>query len=63
MMKESCLQAEVRLVSRQIKANASLICGFNLSSVPLLVDEGLLYVDDNGISVKLYVKRGHDRNK
>lgn len=61
-MKESCLHAEVRLVSSHLKAHASLICGWNLSFVPLFVDEGFLYVDDNGRAVKLYVKRAHGRN-
>lgn len=60
-MKGTCLHAEVRLVSSHLKAHASLICGFNLSSVPLLVDEGFLYVDGNGKVVKLYVKKGHER--
>ena len=61
-MTSICLKTEVKLVSNGLKANASLVCGWNSNYFPVLLDEGFLFVDYKDEVVKLYVKR-YERKK
>lgn len=52
-----CLQVKVTVEPLQVKLTASLICGFGKTLIPLLVDEGYLFVEENGVISFLTVKK------
>ena len=56
-MNATCLQVKVKLVDTKLKVAISEFCGFGLNYIPLLVDEGYLFVDFKGVQSKIFVMR------
>ena len=52
-----CLQADVTIASQQLNLVVSLFCGLGQVYFPLLVDDGYLLVEDNGVVYFLCVER------
>lgn len=53
----ACLQVNVTMMPLQIKMTAGIICSFGDRFEPLLVDEGYLFVEDNGVISFLTVNK------
>jgi hypothetical protein len=56
-MSASCLQVDISIASPTLKAQASLLCGLASPYFPLLVDEGYLFVEEDGVTYFLSVDR------
>lgn len=52
-----CLQANVEIASQQLNLVVSLFCGLGQVYFPLLVDDGYLLVEDNGVVSFLTVNK------
>ena len=52
-----CLRIKATLTEKPIIARVTRICGMPHIYLPLLVEEGFLYVDVDGKAVKLYVDK------
>ena len=53
----ACLQVNVTMIPLQIRLTAGIICGFGERFEPLLVDEGYLFVEENGVVSFLTVNK------
>lgn len=51
------LPASISLIKPALKAQVSIYCGLGIYSIPLLVDEGYLFVGTNGKLSKLFVRK------
>ena len=56
-MGSSCLQVDVSVASEHLNATALLFCGVGSLYFPLLVDEGYLFVKEDGVTYFLCVDR------
>lgn len=53
----ACLQVDVTMIPLQIRATAGIICSIGEIFEPLLVDEGYLFVEENGVISFLTVNK------
>lgn len=53
----SCLQVSVSALPLALKPTASLYCSVGSLFFPLLVEEGYLFVEDNGVTCFLCVDK------
>lgn len=44
----SCLQVNIQVADKRLEVKSSLICEIKEVYFPLIVDEGYLYVEENG---------------
>lgn len=56
-MGASCLQVDVSVASTHLNASASLFCSIGSLYFPLLVDEGYLFVEEDGVTYFLCVDK------
>lgn len=62
-MINGCLSPNISLVSKSIKVDVNIVYGLKINFLPLLVDEGWLFVDYKDGVVKLYVEKYERNNK
>lgn len=57
-MKQSCLRVEAKLLNKRMNVSAKMICSLGMNKIPLLCNEGYLFVDSNEGELMLYVRKG-----
>lgn len=53
----ACLIVKVSALPERLKMTVTAACNMEIPSFPLLVDEGYLFVEDNGVISYLCVRR------